>query len=186
MARSKDYYAVLGVPRDAAPATIKHAYRQLVRRLHPDTHGNNAVDAFREVQAAYETLSDAERRRCYDAALASADVDARLSPVWPGAVRSARPQRAACVTELLLTRREARQGGVLPLRVPVRFGCPACAGNGGFVFPCETCEGDGFLHRRIPCDLALPAGVRDGTVFEVRLQRPVPMTLLLSVTVLAH
>ena len=186
MARSKDYYALLGVPRDAATRAIKHAYRQLVRQLHPDVRGATAVDAFREVQAAYETLSDAESRRCYDAALASAEGDARLAPAWPPQAHVARSRREACVAELLLTRAEARAGGVLPLRLPMRFACPACSATGGFAFPCETCDGDGSIYRRVACDLTLPSGVRDGAVFELRVQRPAPMTLLLSVTILAH
>jgi DnaJ-class molecular chaperone len=182
MGRSKDYYAVLGVPRNAAARTIQYAYKKLVKQLHPD----NAVDAFREVQAAYETLSDAERRRGYDAALASADVDARLAAGWPVRARAARFRREACVAELLLTRQEARAGGVLPLRLPMRFPCSSCSASGGFAFPCEVCDGDGFVSRRVACDLTLPPGVRDGAVFELRVQRPVPMTLLLSVTILAR
>jgi DnaJ-class molecular chaperone len=185
MARSKDYYALLGVPRNAAAHAIKYAYHQLVKRLHPDVRGPAAA-TFREVQAAYETLSDAERRRSYDAALASADADAWLAAALPAPAPAARTRREACVAELLLTRREARLGGVFPLRLPMRLACPSCAATGGFAFPCKVCDGEGFIARRVACDLRLPPGVRDGAVFELRVQRPVPATLLLSVTILAH
>jgi molecular chaperone DnaJ len=63
----RDYYDVLGVPRDAAEADIKKAFRALARELHPDV--SDAPDAehrFREVAAAYEVLSDPERRATYD------------------------------------------------------------------------------------------------------------------------
>ena len=67
MSTTRDYYEVLGVPRDADDAAIKKAFRQLARELHPDV--NEADDAdrrFREVAEAYEVLSDAERRQTYD------------------------------------------------------------------------------------------------------------------------
>jgi molecular chaperone DnaJ len=63
----RDYYEVLGVPRDASEADIKRAFRGLARELHPDV--SDAPDAerlFREVAEAYEVLSDAERRATYD------------------------------------------------------------------------------------------------------------------------
>ena len=66
----KDYYAALGVPKDADAAAIKKAYRQLARDLHPDKNPGNA-DAearFKEVSEAYDVLSDPKRRGEYDEA----------------------------------------------------------------------------------------------------------------------
>ncbi|MCV2490223.1 molecular chaperone DnaJ [Geodermatophilus sp. YIM 151500] len=66
----KDYYAALGVPKDADAAAIKKAYRKLARDLHPDKNPGNA-DAetrFKEVSEAYDVLSDAKRRAEYDEA----------------------------------------------------------------------------------------------------------------------
>ncbi|MBM3149043.1 MAG: J domain-containing protein [Chloroflexi bacterium] len=64
----KDYYAVLGVGRSAADKDIKQAYRRLARRYHPDVNpGDKAAEAkFKEVNEAYEVLSDPEKRRKYD------------------------------------------------------------------------------------------------------------------------
>src|SRR5215216_5500046 len=68
-AMPRDYYEVLGVPRDADDATIKKSFRRLARELHPDVnaHDPDAEEKFKEAAEAYEVLSDAERRRMYDA-----------------------------------------------------------------------------------------------------------------------
>jgi DnaJ-domain-containing protein 1 len=66
-----DYYAVMGVKRDAALGAIKQAYRELVRRYHPDAAGDDpqAPREFELLQAAYETLSDPAKRAQYDKSL---------------------------------------------------------------------------------------------------------------------
>ena len=65
---SKDYYSILGVPRDASEQDIKKAYRRLARKYHPDVNpGNKSAEAkFKEINAAYEILSDPEKRKKYD------------------------------------------------------------------------------------------------------------------------
>src|ERR1700727_2805409 len=68
MSSTRDYYEVLGVPRDADETTIKKAFRRLARELHPDVnkHDPDAEDKFKEAAEAYEVLSDSERRATYD------------------------------------------------------------------------------------------------------------------------
>jgi molecular chaperone DnaJ len=64
----RDYYEVLGVSRDASETEVKKAFRRLARELHPDVNDeSDAEDRFKEAAEAYEVLSDAERRRTYDA-----------------------------------------------------------------------------------------------------------------------
>ena len=68
MAEKRDYYEVLGVPKDADDAAIKKAYRQLAKKYHPDINpGDKEAEAkFKEASEAYAVLSDADKRRQYD------------------------------------------------------------------------------------------------------------------------
>ena len=62
-----DYYADLGVARDANPEDIKRAYRRAARRLHPDVNpGPQAEEQFKKVSQAYDVLSDPEKKQAYD------------------------------------------------------------------------------------------------------------------------
>lgn len=67
MANKRDYYDVLGVSRDADDATIKSAYRKLAKKYHPDINkASDAEEKFKEVQEAYDVLSDPQKRSMYD------------------------------------------------------------------------------------------------------------------------
>ena len=90
----KDYYRILGVDRSADDKAIKSAYRKLARKHHPDVaKGAGTAEKFKEINEAYEVLSDPDKRRRYDS----------LGPDWqryaqgpgghPGAGSSARAAR---------------------------------------------------------------------------------------------
>lgn len=69
MADKKDYYEVLGVSKNATDEELKKAYRKLAKKYHPDANPDNKKEAeakFKEVNEAYETLSDKQKREMYD------------------------------------------------------------------------------------------------------------------------
>jgi len=103
-----DPYAVLAVARDADQATIHSAYREAVRRTHPDAGGNAA--AFEAVQEAYDLLRDPARRRAWD--------DRSVRPAPPTAPR--RDAATSGIEDLLAESRrledEARALAGLPPR----------------------------------------------------------------------
>ncbi len=69
MAQKRDYYEVLGVSKTATDEELKKAYRRLAKKYHPDANLDNKEEAeknFKEVNEAYEVLSDSQKRRMYD------------------------------------------------------------------------------------------------------------------------
>src|SRR5438132_9213614 len=64
----KDYYQVLGVPKNASQADIKKAYRKLAQKFHPDANPGDkrAEERFKEISAAYDVIGDSEKRKQYD------------------------------------------------------------------------------------------------------------------------
>src|SRR5207253_5247884 len=85
----RDYYEILGVPRSAKEQEIKKAYRKLARKYHPDLNPQNkqAEEKFKEIQEAYEDLSDADKRKKYDQLGANWKNGADFTPPpnWGGA-----------------------------------------------------------------------------------------------------
>src|SRR6202140_4977345 len=64
----QDYYELLGVPRKAAQKEIRQAYRRLARKFHPDLNpgDKSSEEKFKQVQEAYDVLSDTKKRQAYD------------------------------------------------------------------------------------------------------------------------
>src|SRR5512145_2935291 len=87
MATKRDFYEILGVPKNASDEEIKKAYRKLAMKHHPDrNHGEDkgAEAKLKEAKEAYEMLSDAEKRAAYDQ-FGHAGVDPNMRGAGPGA-----------------------------------------------------------------------------------------------------
>ena len=84
----KDYYEILGVPRGASDADIKKSFRKLARQYHPDVAKDkkHAEEKFKEINEAYEVLSDPDKRKRYDELGANwkSGADFRPPPGWEG------------------------------------------------------------------------------------------------------
>ena len=89
----RDPYEVLGVQKNATPAAIKSAFRQLAKKLHPDANKTDktAATKFSELNAAYEILGDEDKRKAFD----RGEIDAEGKPRFQGFERRRRRGRAA-------------------------------------------------------------------------------------------
>ena len=157
--RERDYYEVLGVPRDAGDADIKRAFRKLARELHPDVSSAPEADKdFREVAEAFEVLSDPERRATYDrfghAGLRRggfhptftdfgniADVFTAFfgEDLFGAGVRDRGPARGGDIQVALeIELEDAFTGVTVPLSVDVAAQCETCGGAGLVLEPHDS------------------------------------------------
>ena len=123
----KDYYAVMGVPRDAKQDEIKRAYRKLARKYHPDvSKASDAEIRFKEVGEAYEVLKDPEKRAAYDRLGTDwkSGQEFRPPPDWDagfefsgGGYTQAGPHDHSAFFEELFGRAQARTGGRRTIRM---------------------------------------------------------------------
>jgi len=182
MDRPKDYYQILGVPRNATTSAIERAFRRLARRR-PTRAVDDESHSLAELQAAYETLTDAEQRRRYDDQLSGE----RPSVEWTRVRHPARSDLRRPITpttlaaEIVVAPQEAARGSVLALDIPVTATCASCSGTGGDLFDCERCGGEGQVSRRLPVPVHLPPNTREGAVFQVRTDDPAVPSILFTV-----
>jgi DnaJ-class molecular chaperone len=168
------YYQLLGVPSDASEGEIKTAYRRLARKFHPDSGQPGDVERFREIQEAYEVLSDPEKRRHYDG------VRSHAVPVsWTGGFEEpipafrevfARAPRVEPVDlDIVLSEREAARGGEAVLDVAKDVECGDCGGSGfGFYGWCPSCRGEKIVRARERIRFRIPPGAESGDVIQAR------------------
>jgi molecular chaperone DnaJ len=168
----RDYYELLGVPRDADDAAIKKAFRTLARKLHPDVSDEPDAEArFREVTEAYEVLSSSETRALYDryghAGLRSGGFNpthfdaSGLSDIFSaffgddlfggGGGRSRRQRGSDVGAEIEIELRDAARGTTVAVPFEVAVSCATCGGDG--IEPgtqparCDRCNGTGRLQQ---------------------------------------
>jgi len=183
---AKDYYKILGISKSASRETIKKAYRDAVKKLHPDLNrGEFDKNQFCQIQEAYEAIKEGRKQEKEDffntAGLRgtqpffwfespSGDLFRRMGS-WFNVERPEETLTAGRKfhnAELILSREEARRGGNLTLHVPVKTPCEFCGGTGssGF-FTCLSCGGTGETTQKISVTFAIPAGVARGTWLKI-------------------
>lgn len=167
---TRDYYAVLGVPRDADRDSIKRAFRSLAATHHPDVSAApDADERFREILEAYEVLSSVEARARYDRRgfsrrAASPPRRSRMehtAPTGPDPlddlfdllVPAPGPgeRGADLLAEVVLDAREARRGTTRGVRFSAWASCETCAGagapRGSRWRVCSGCSGSGRVRE---------------------------------------
>src|SRR5579859_3549941 len=172
MAVKRDYYEVLGVAKGASEDEIKKAFRKLAFQFHPDRNKEKGAEArFKEINEAYEVLSDPEKRQVYDrfghagvGAGANGDFGSYgfgasfadiFEQFFGGATtqtRRASGQRGADIRyELTITFEEAVFGCQKEIEVPRWENCSACRGSGAQpgtqTQRCSACQGTGEIRR---------------------------------------
>lgn len=169
---ARDYYSILGVPRDATPEDIKKSYRQVAMQYHPDRNpgDKDAEERFKEAAEAYEVLRDPEKRRLYDRygkeGVSStgftgfrdfSDIFHAFSDIFGdvfgfGGSSGPQPQAGNDLRyDLSLDFRDAALGTEVTLEVPRIANCRTCGGNGAKPgtrkTPCAQCGGRGVISR---------------------------------------
>jgi molecular chaperone DnaJ len=172
----RDYYEVLGVPRNVDKATLKRAFRQLAQEYHPDVNKTAEAEArFKEINEAYQVLNDDQKRAAYDrfghAGVSGAgggygdfsggfsDLGSIFEDLFAGfgantsRSRRKQPRRGADLrADVTLTFEEAAFGTEREMEVPRMEVCDRCGGSGAEPptqpVTCATCNGSGEVQRR--------------------------------------
>jgi len=169
--KKRDYYEVLGINRDASEDDIRKAYRKLAMKFHPDRNpdSKDSEDKFKEAKEAYEILSEAEKRRAYDA-YGHAGVNPQMgmgagpegfggfaeafgdifSDIFGGGRGRGTVFRGADLRyNLEVSLEQAARGTETKIRIPAMETCETCHGSGAKPGTqpkqCETCHGAGSV-----------------------------------------
>lgn len=171
MTAERDFYEVLGVERGASDAQIKGAFRKLAQQWHPDVSTEPGADVrFKEINEAYQVLSDPQRRQAYDmfgrAGVSGTNgdpfggaagfggfsdiFDAFFGGAMGGQARRARPQAGSDLRyDLRITFEEAVLGCEKGIEFPVLGRCDTCGGSGAkpgsTPVTCTQCNGRGEI-----------------------------------------
>ncbi len=203
--QKRTYYDVLELDRNAPPAEIKAQHRRLAKRYHPDLNPGDprASQHFREVQAAYDVLSDQDKRRSYDETLRVEPVDVfevyreapryheyaarprqkprrNLRPVN----RPSQPREAYSSYTVYLNWQELFRGVKRTLTVGQTYTCGRCRGTGKVdSLTCKRCGGYGFMVSYSKQEIIIPPGLQPDMQIRIDLNQGQPEDELLDAPV---
>jgi molecular chaperone DnaJ len=170
----RDYYEVLGISRNASDDEIRHAYRRLAMKHHPDRNANNkgSEEEFKSIKEAYEVLSDGRKRAAYDqfghaglgqgagaggfggAGMNFSDVFGDIfGDIFGGRGGHAGPQRGNDLHySLEITLADAVFGKTAEIAIPTLVSCKDCKGSGAAkgksAVRCHDCDGHGQVRMQ--------------------------------------
>lgn len=149
----QEHYRELGIPEEASEEEIKVAFRKKAMRWHPDRNkAEDAEEIFKRIKTAYDVLSDAERRRDYDAQRGPS----RRQPVWPtgrrhagsGPARTGGRKGADIRRAIEVPWDTMISGGAYLVTLPVGRLCGTCRGAGrAMAGACPVCRGSGQVRQ---------------------------------------
>ena len=167
MATERDLYSVLGVGRDASDAEIKRAFRKLAQQWHPDVNQEaGAAERFKQINEAYQVLSDPQRRQAYDMFGTTGDAsdqgfnaadfgsfgdifDAFFGGTRAGSRRGHPLAGADLRYDLRITLEEAVKGVEKEIEFTALGRCETCSGSGAApgsdAVTCDQCSGSGEI-----------------------------------------
>ena len=197
----RDYYEVLGVERTADEAAIKAAYRKLAKKLHPDVNpgDKDAEEKFKEVNEAYQVLSDPQKRAQYDrfghqqpgaggaggygdfsgfGGFGGFDVEDIFSSFFGGGFGGSRARReqgpvpgADLRYDIAISFEEAAKGCEKEINLVRDETCENCKGTGQIISdPCPKCNGRGKVRTSKRRTVRIPAGIDNGQIVTIRGQ----------------
>ena len=201
MAAYKDYYQVLGVPRDASEKDVRRAFRTLAAKHHPDRNPDDpgAEERFKEINEAYTVLSDPQKRQLYDQVGAGGPAAAGWQGGgWPGGfagggphVRHVRAEDAAGFSDFFRSLFGGMGGGFDddPFAGAGRAPARPRSVEATLQVELERAFHGGPVSVRVDgraLEVTIPAGVRDGAKLRLRGQAPGGGDLLLVVRHAPH
>jgi len=181
----RNYYEILNVSPDADYGQIRSAYRKMAKQYHPDIVDNHIGD-FCLVKEAFDTLSDAGKRRSYDRSIGlhkplsntyrsdRVNVPPQVQDVYDDLLdvvsdRFNLPRKRRLSIDLYLSDREFAEGAQTSISIPQEKICPSCFGFGGtLVSTCRSCNGSGTVEFNVDFDLILKPPLYPGQLYEVK------------------